>query len=642
MTSQRAKSSAPDDAVGQLALLRAVLDSSSSFMHVLQGPAFVVEYANASYFRLVGQRDLIGRPAFEAMPEAAEGGFPERIAHVMQTGEPFIGRELPVTLARSPGTKPEVRFIDLTYLRLDEAQVGPARVVGHGTDVTEHVLARRGAEKLTRETHDRLSAALTAAKMAAWEWAPETGALSYSASMPQLYRLGPDDARSTPLDWQKALHPEHQRAQADLVRQAVRGEGSWHTEFRLRGEEEIWLEERAQVKADESSGIRRIVGLVWDITERKQLEIALRRADERKSSFLATLAHELRNPLAPIGSGLELLKHLGEMPERARTIHAMMERQLKHLVRLVDDLMDVNRVTHGKVAIRKEQLLLGSVLSAAVETVWPRISAKGLRLETQVDGTPLVDADRDRLTQVFANLLSNSAKFTAPDGTIWVSAKTEASEVVVRIKDTGCGIAPDRLEAVFEMFSQGPDHHVAGGLGIGLALVRQLVILHGGNVSARSDGIGHGSEFVVRLPLSEAQAASEHPLAATRRGLPDIPRAREVLVVDDNVDAADSLAEALRVRGHSVRTAHDGPSALEACEACLPEVVILDIGMPGMDGYEVARRIAGHWQASQRPRLAALTGWGQPEDKQQAVAAGFDAHFTKPVPLRDLLLALAL
>lgn len=504
-----------DDAVGQARLMRAVLDSSDAFMHVLQGPNFIVEYANSAYFRLVGQRDLIGRPAFEVMPEAAEGGFPERIAQVMHTGKPFVGRELPVVLARSPGSEPETRFIDLVYLRLDETQVGASRVVGHGTDVTEHVVARRGAERLTRETHNRLSDALTTAKMAAWEWDLRTGELRHSDSMPQLYRLRPDEGRSTPSDWQRALHPEHRSAHAEIVRNAVAGEGSWHTEFRLRGDGEFWLEERAQIKTDEDGGGRRIVGLVWDISERKKLEMDLRKSDERKSSFLATLAHELRNPLAPIRSGLELLKRVGELPDRVIAVHNMMERQLTHLVRLVDDLLDVSRITHGKVALRKERLLLGSTLSAAIETVSPRIAEKELRLETQVEGMHLLEADLDRLTQVFANLLSNAAKFTPHGGTIRVSAKAERSHVVVRISDSGCGIAADRLEAIFEMFSQGPNHHIAGGLGIGLALVHQLITLHGGSVHARSSGIGQGSEFVVRLPLSQPGATSDPSRADT-------------------------------------------------------------------------------------------------------------------------------
>ena len=635
-------SAAADHAEGSTALLRAVLNSSASFMHVLQGPTFIVEYANASYFRLVGQRDLIGRPAFEAMPEAAAGGFPERIAQVMQTGEPFIGRELPVTLARSPGTEPEVRYIDLVYLRLDAAEAGPNRVVGHGTDVTEHVMARRGAERLTRETHDRLSDALTAAKMAAWELDTATGVLDCSDSLLRLYRLRPGEASANLTDWQNALHPDHRDAHADLVRNAVGGEGSWHTEFRLRGDDEIWLEERAQIKADEESGTRRIVGLTWDISERKKLEMDLRKSDERKSSFLATLAHELRNPLAPIRNGLELLKHIGPFPERAVAIHSMMERQLTHMVRLVDDLMDVNRITHGKVALRKERLLLGSVLSAAIETVWPRIADKDLRLETQIEGMHLLDGDRDRLTQVFANVLSNAAKFTPRGGTIRVSAKAEREGASVSISDTGCGIAQERLEGIFEMFSQGPNHQAAGGLGIGLALVRQLVALHGGTVRAHSPGADQGSEFVIWLPVSEAGPSADHGLVDAAPETPRYAAPQDVLVVDDNIDAANSLAEALRARGHAVRVAHDGFGALEACREQLPKVVVLDIGMPGLDGYEVARRIAAGWPASSRPRLAALTGWGQAEDKQRAIEAGFGFHFTKPVKLRELLVELAL
>lgn len=626
----------------QLKILRDVLDSSPSFVHVLRGPTFIVEYANAAYFRLVGQRDLIGRPAFEAMPEAADGGFPERIADVMRTGEPFFGRELPVMLARSEAGQPELRLIDLVYLRLDDASPGAARVVGHGTDVTEHVMARREAEKLEREAHHRLADALTTAEMASWEWDPQIGELSHSDWMPQLYRLRVDEARSTPYDWQMALHPDHRAAHAGLVRDAAQGRGSWHTEFRLRGEDEVWLEERAHSITDEETGARRIVGLVWDISERKQLELQLRQSDERKSNFLATLAHELRNPLAPIRNGLELLKMADLQPDRALAVRDMMARQLTHLVRLVDDLLEVSRITHGKVELRKERLLLGSVLSEAIEAVWPRIEEKNLRLETQFEGMYPLEADRDRLAQVFSNLLSNAAKFTAPGGRIRVSAKAEEGDVTVFISDTGCGIAHASLGAIFEMFSQGPTHHIAGGLGIGLALVRQLVTLHGGTVQASSDGVGKGSEFTVKLPLSGNSATTDQPVAEMASTVAHSIQRREVLVVDDNVDAADSLSEALRARGHAVRTAYDGPAALKACDQRLPQVLVLDIGMPAMDGYEVARRIASRWQGSERPCLAALTGWGQPEDRQRSIEAGFNHHFTKPVELQEFLRKLAL
>ncbi|RZL09035.1 MAG: response regulator [Rubrivivax sp.] len=642
MTQEAASDTSEDSSTQQLKLLRAVLDSSSSFMHVLRGPTFIVEYANAAYFRLVGQRDLIGRPAFEAMPEAAEGGFQERIAEVMRTGQPFIGRELPVMLARSEGRQPELRLVDLVYLRLDAASPDSARVVGHGTDVTEHVMALREAEKLERETHQRLADALTTAKMAAWEWDPQTARLTYSDWMPQLYRLGADEPRATPFDWQQALHPDHRDAHARMVREAARKTGSWHTEFRLRGDDEVWLEERAHAITDEESGARRIVGLAWDISERKKLEMRLRQSVERKSNFLATLAHELRNPLAPIRNGLELLKRADLPPARGQAVRDMMARQLTHLVRLVDDLMEVSRITHGKVELRKERLLLGSVLTAAIETAWPRIEEKGLRLETQFEGMYPLEADRDRLAQVFSNLLSNAAKFTSPGGTIRVSAKAQGSEVTVCVSDTGCGIAPDHLEAIFEMFSQGPTHHTAGGLGIGLALVRQLVTLHGGTVHASSEGAGQGSVFTVRLPLSGATAAAHEPAAEAVPNAAQPARVREVLVVDDNVDAADSLADAIRARGHAVRTAYGGAAALEACTQRLPEVLVLDIGMPGMDGYEVARRVGSRWRASERPCLAALTGWGQPEDKQRAMEAGFDRHFTKPVDFEELLSELAL
>ena len=366
--------------------------------------------------------------------------------------------------------------------------------------------------------------------------------------------------------------------------------------------------------------------------ENTQLYQALREADRRKDEFLATLAHELRNPLAPIRNALQILK----MPRvDAKTIERsrdMMERQVHHLVRLVDDLLDVSRVMRGKIELRREKVELATVVARAVETVQPLIDTQGHELSVRLPSESLpLDADPVRLAQVVGNLLTNAAKYTEPGGRIWLTAERDGHEAVLRIRDTGIGIAPDILPRIFELFVQ-VDHAATrsqGGLGIGLTLVKNLCEMHNGSVEARSAGLGQGSEFVVRLPLS-FQSLRENPGPESAVApSPPLSSGHRLLVVDDNRDAADSLAMLLRLQGHEVRVAHSGPAALEMTKGYAPDVAFLDIGMPGMDGYEVARRLRQQ-PGLEKVVLAALTGWGQQEDRRRTAEAGFDHHLVKP------------
>jgi PAS domain S-box-containing protein len=374
-----------------------------------------------------------------------------------------------------------------------------------------------------------------------------------------------------------------------------------------------------------------IGGMAIDITERKCAEDALREADQRKDEFLATLAHELRNPLAPIRNALEITRVTGG-GERLRD---MMERQVNHMVRLVDDLLEVSRLTRGQIELRKERMDLASAVRSALETSRPLIEAAGHHLTVSLPAEPLVvDADPVRLAQVFGNLLNNAAKYTEHGGRIELSAEREAHEAVVRVSDTGVGIPADMLPRVFEMFTQ-VDRSIGrsqGGLGIGLALVANLVRMHGGQVDASSAGPRQGSVFTVRLPLVPEAApdeADKRNVARRRRRSSAVLR---VLVVDDNRDSGDSLGMLLRLAGSQVEIVRDGPNALMALNRHRPDVVFLDLAMPGMDGYEVARRIRS------QPRfkdvvLIALTGWGQEEDRRRSHEAGINHHLIKPVDL---------
>jgi signal transduction histidine kinase/CheY-like chemotaxis protein len=358
----------------------------------------------------------------------------------------------------------------------------------------------------------------------------------------------------------------------------------------------------------------------------------LREADRRKDEFLAVLAHELRNPLAPIRNGLELLRLSGR-PDAP--VLEMMERQVAHMVRLVDDLMEVSRITRGKIDLRKAPVALDAILRAAVETSRPAIEAAGHRLALELPAAPVtLDGDAIRLTQVVANLLNNSAKYTDAGGDIRLAARRRGGEVEISVRDTGWGIPPDMLAHVFDPFRQieRPGNRGQSGLGMGLTLVKRLVELHGGSVRVASEGEGRGSEFVVRLPVAAgARAAASAAQPAARAGL----GSRGVLVVDDNRDAADSLGSLLGQLGADVHVVYSGADALEAMRTYRPSVVLLDIGMPGMDGHEVARRIRSR-PDSQDVTLIALTGWGQEQERHRARASGFDHHLIKPADLGAL------
>jgi signal transduction histidine kinase/DNA-binding response OmpR family regulator len=393
---------------------------------------------------------------------------------------------------------------------------------------------------------------------------------------------------------------------------------------------------------DAAGNPRGAVAAITDITalkraehEREALLARLQEADRRKDEFLATLAHELRNPLAPIRNSLHILRLTGNVDPAVGRVTEMIERQLNLMVRLVDDLMEVSRITRGKIELRKGLVTIAAIVRSAVETSGPLIEAAGHRLSLVLPPEPLtVDGDFVRLSQVVSNLLNNAAKYTESSGEISVTVRRENGSVAIAVRDTGLGISAEMLPRVFDLFTQ-VDRTVAraqGGLGIGLTLVKSLTEMHGGSVEARSEGIGLGSEFVVRLPLTEAHSKLAEPIGAE---LASALGRRRILVVDDNRDAATSLGKLLELLGVEVRVAFNGPDALAAIDEFRPAVVLLDIGMPGMDGYEVARRVRRRTEF-RGTALVALTGWGQEEDRRRSREAGFDHHMTKPADLNAL------
>jgi PAS domain S-box-containing protein len=455
--------------------------------------------------------------------------------------------------------------------------------------------------------------------------------------------------------WLQAVHPEDRQRSEELFRAANELHEAFHLEYRLLAADGgyRWTIDAAAPRFDGAGAFLGYVGSVIDISDRKAAEELLQELnaqlarrlvdageqDRRKNEFLATLAHELRNPLAPLRNGVELLKQVGEArPERAPEILAMMERQLSHMVRLVDDLMDVSRVSRGQVELRRERVELAAVVDAALEASRPLIERAGHRLTVRLPDEPVwLDGDATRLAQVFSNLLNNAVKYTPPGGRIALQATAQAGTVVVEIQDNGTGIAPDIVPRVFDLFVQGPQHvGTQGGLGIGLSLVRKLVELHGGVVELASRGAGQGTTVRVTLPVAVPEAETV-PAAAEEAAA--APAGRRVLVVDDNVDAADSLGLLLEVSGHQIKVVHSGRAAIDAAQAFRPELVLLDIGLPDLSGYEVAAMLR-RGDAAAAMRIVALTGWGNEEAREKSAASGFDLHLTKPVQiemLQDLL-----
>jgi signal transduction histidine kinase/ActR/RegA family two-component response regulator len=362
---------------------------------------------------------------------------------------------------------------------------------------------------------------------------------------------------------------------------------------------------------------------------------ALREADRRKDEFLATLAHELRNPLAPLRNAVEILRVARDNPEMSTKALSMMERQLNQMVRLVDDLLDVSRITTGKLAVRKSVFEAQAAVRDAIETVRPFLDSRDHKLQVEIPDEPIaIEGDRTRLGQVFANLLHNASKYTEPGGRISLVVETDGDSVVMRVRDTGLGLDPRSMAAIFDMFVQ-VDRSLTraqAGLGVGLTLARRLVALHGGTVTAHSEGVGKGSEFIVRLPLAGSRIPDEAPAQARVNGEGET---RRILLADDNVDFANSLAALLSSRGHDVRVARDGAEALRTAADFNPDFAFLDIGMPKVHGYEVARRLRSDPETSDCV-LVAVTGWGQEDDRKRAREAGFDRHLVKPVNPGDI------
>jgi PAS domain S-box-containing protein len=500
----------------------------------------------------------------------------------------------------------------------------------------EHLQELNHVAKALKDSEGRLKAVFANAAVGITEVTPDGRFAMINDALCRL--LGESREALVGLPLARVAHAEDRAEVERLVERLLAREievFSGERRFVRRDGETIWV--TLSMSLARANGEARGVAVIEDVTERKHAEEDLRESDRRKDEFLAVLAHELRNPLAPIRNSLHILRMNGSEDGSTNRVIDMMERQVQHMVRLVDDLLEVSRISRGKIELRKERLALATVLAGAIDTSRPLLDAANHTLVVELPGDDVcIDADAVRLQQVFANLLNNAAKYTAPGGEIRLVARVgEDGIATICVKDNGEGIPPQMLARVFNMFTQvNTGRRAQGGLGIGLTLARTLVHLHGGTIEAASEGQGQGCEFTVKLPVILGGSAVVEPQGAPRHAGKTLADSR-VLVVDDNHDAADSLGMLLRFLGADVMVVHDGPGALAAMKNFQPAVVLLDLGMPEMDGLEVARRMRADPEM-RNATLVALTGWGQREDRRRTGEAGFDYHLVKPADMGTL------
>ncbi|TFZ07698.1 hybrid sensor histidine kinase/response regulator [Ramlibacter humi] len=607
---------------GERERLHQMFEQAPGFMCVLRGPDHVFEFANAAYRQLFG-RELLGYGVREAFPELEGQGFFERLDEVYGTGKPWRAEAMPALLAR-PGGARELKFLTYVYQPLfDEA----GRVDGifcEGSDATQVMLANAELQR----TQSWLQEGLEAARMVAFEWDYASGQVRYSPNAAQVLGYAGGD----PETGFSSIHPDDVAKLRDEIGRARETLGDFqrvHRRVRRDTGALMWTDTRGRAFPGPDGRPALMRGVVIDVTDRVRSEQALREANRRKDEFLAMLAHELRNPLAPIATGSALLARAPGNAETARRTSEMIARQVRHMSELMDDLLDVSRVTRGLIQIEHAPVDLNGVVQDALEQARPLMEARHHRVDVDVPpAAVVVDGDRTRLVQVLVNLLTNAAKYTAPEGEVRVTLSREGSRARIEVGDNGTGIEPALLPHVFDLFTQGertPDR-TQGGLGIGLALVKAIVELHGGEAEAHSQGKGRGSRFGIVLPALAVGETSGATAPAAARGAAPL----FILLTDDNADAAESLSSLLRLDGHEVEVCYDGRQALAAIGRRVPDVCVLDVGLPDITGLELARRIRARPELD-GTLLVALTGYGQPQDRAATAHAGFDHHLVKPV-----------
>jgi PAS domain S-box-containing protein len=565
-----------------------------------------------------------------------------RLARELRPDVPFVfvsgalGEELAVDTLKHGATDYVLKH------RLERLAPAIERAVAEARERVQ----RRRAELVAYEASERLALAQTAGRSGVFDWLIPEGRVVWAPELEDLYGIPRGSFEGTFEDWAKRVVPEDRAAvEAEVQRCMNERREQVEYEFRvvLPNGSRRWLIGKARFFFAPHGVPIRMVGINIDIHDRKLMEEQLRQSEERlkeqdrrKDEFLALLAHELRNPLAPLRNGLQMLRLTSGQGDAAVRAQAIMERQLVHMVRLIDDLMDISRISQNKLHLQIERVSLTDIIECAVETARPLIDAAKHTFTVTLPKAALVlDGDLTRLAQVFSNLLTNSAKYTPPGGRIALEAAVECDELVITVRDSGIGIPADYLPRIFDMFSQADraDERASGGLGIGLALVKALVEMHDGKVAAWSDGPGTGSAFTVHLPLPES-VTRNCELPGKTRDHWQWSKWR-ILVVDDNPDGATSLGLMLELLGNEIYLAHDGFEAIAAAERVRPDLILMDVGMPRLDGLEATAQIRRQPWAKDTT-IVALTGWGQDSDRERSREAGCDGHLVKPATLIDL------
>ena len=632
----------------ELVRQREVFAQAPGFAIVMSGPEHRVDFVNDGHRLLFGSADWVGKPIRDAFPDIRGQGFYELLDSVYASGKPYRAARAPVRFRPAGRDSEEVRILDFVYAPVFGAQGEVTGIFCQGFDATQQIKAEEGL----REREEQLRLAIESGDVGLWDVDPETGGLFWPARVKAMFGISPD-VDVTMADFYAGLHPDDRErvtaafaASVDPARRAL-----YDVEYRTIGKEDgvvRWVAAKGRGVFDATGNCIRVIGSVLDITERRATqeslrisEERLRAADRKKDEFLATLAHELRNPLAPIANAAALLQHPSLDLEKATRFAQMIMRQTRAMGVLLDDLLEVSRITTGKLQLKKKSVSVASLVESALEPIRPALETKGHALRVEMDGGEvLVEVDPVRMSQVLTNLLTNSIKYSQPGGAIVLRTRADAGDATLEVQDTGIGLSQEQLPTVFEMFAQvAPTiERTEGGLGIGLAVAKAIVEMHGGRIEAASAGLGQGSTFTVVVPRGEVVAPA--PVDVERR-FGDTHAAQEpVVVADDNVDAAESLAALLELDGYAVHLAHDGAEALELAKRVKPVACFLDLGMPRVNGYDVARQLreAGNGNA---PLLIATTGWGQAEDRRRSLDAGFDVHLTKPIDMTSVSQALA-
>ena len=613
--------------------LKSLFQQAPGYITITRGPEHRFELANDSYYTLVGRRELIGKTAREAFPELVNQGFYEILDEVFQTGKPFIGRAVPIKLARAENGLEE-RFIDFVNQPIRNLQGEITGIFVEGSDVTEAVVTARAV----RASELKLRQLANTMPNLAWMANPDGYIHWYNDRWYEF--TGTTEEQMLGWGWKAVHDPTFLPKVVETWKASLVSGESWELTFPLRSANGTFRTffTRAAPLRDENGEIVQWFGTNTDFTEIQNGQDQLRAANERKDDFLAMLAHELRNPLAPINAAADLLL-LSKLDEnRVKQTAQIISRQVTHMTKLVDDLLDVSRVTRGLITLSAQVLNMNDIVADALEQAQAQIQAKEHHLSMRTTSELcFVKGDRTRLIQILANLLGNAARYTPSGGEIGVDISASLAKVVVSVSDNGIGIEPTLMPHVFDLFTQGDrsSDRGQGGLGLGLALVKSLVELHAGSVSLKSQGVGQGCVFTIELPRISADGAL-HDAGLAIEGI-SLSHAHglSLMVVDDNEDAAQMLSLLLETLGHRVWVANDATDALKMAQTKSPSALFLDIGLPDMDGYELARRLRTIKETSSA-LLVAVTGYGQPEDREKALHAGFDHHIVKPVRLSVL------